>query len=159
MKTSQPSPSARRFASIAITMHCVPNRSAHRWSVAGSRTAALFIETLSAPARSSSFTSSSVRTPPPTVSGMNTCSAVREITSSVAVAPLDGGGDVEEDQLVGALAVVVPGHLDRIAGVAHVLELRALHDATAVDVEARDQALREHRRQPRMTWASFSVFS
>jgi hypothetical protein len=37
--------------------------------------------TLSAPARSRASTSSTARTPPPTVSGMNTLSAVRRIMS------------------------------------------------------------------------------
>ena len=124
-------------------MHCVPNRSAQRCSSAGSRTAAVLIATLSAPARSSSCTSSSRLTPPPTVSGMNTCSAVRAMTSSVAAASFDGGGDVEEDQLVAALAVVVGRELHRVAGVAELLEPRALHHAPAVDVEAGHDALGE----------------
>ena len=57
----------------------------HGREVAGPRveTAALLIATLSAPARSNVLTSSSVRTPPPTVSGMNTCSAVRRTTSII----------------------------------------------------------------------------
>ena len=44
---------------------------------AGSRTAAEFSETLSAPAASTARMSSSVRSPPPMVNGMKTCSAVR----------------------------------------------------------------------------------
>ena len=47
----------------------------------GSASAALLIDTLSAPCVSSRATSDSLRTPPPTVSGMNTCSAVRRTTS------------------------------------------------------------------------------
>ena len=39
------------------------------------------------------------------------------------------GGDVEEDQLVGALGVVALGQLDRIAGVAQADEVGALDDA------------------------------
>jgi phosphoribosylformimino-5-aminoimidazole carboxamide ribonucleotide (ProFAR) isomerase len=50
-------------------------------------TAALFTLTLSAPAASNACTSSSSLTPPPTVRGMKTCSAVREITSIVAARP------------------------------------------------------------------------
>jgi hypothetical protein len=68
---------ARARASTESTTHCDPNRSARRVSSAGSATAAVFTPTLSAPARSSSRPSSTERTPPPTVSGMNTCSAVR----------------------------------------------------------------------------------
>ena len=44
-------------------------------------TAAVLTPTLSAPARNRRSTSSTVRTPPPTVSGMKTCSAVRRTTS------------------------------------------------------------------------------
>ena len=54
-----------------------------------------------------------------------------------------GGGDVEEGQLVGALGVVEPGELDGVAGVAELLEVHALDDAAAVDVEARDDPDRE----------------
>ena len=49
-------------------------------------------------------------------------------------------GDVEEGQLVGALAVVGLGQLDRVAGVAQVLEVDALDDPAGVDVEAGDDA-------------------
>ena len=49
--------------------------------VAARCTAAVLIETLSAPASSSLRMSSTVRTPPPTVSGMKHCSAVRRTTS------------------------------------------------------------------------------
>ena len=47
-----------------------------------SATAAVLIDTLSAPARSRLRMSSTVRTPPPTVTGMKHCSAVRRTTSS-----------------------------------------------------------------------------
>ena len=48
--------------------------------------------------------------------------------------------DVEEDELVGALAVVERGQLDRIAGVAQIDELDALDDAAAGHVEAGNDA-------------------
>ena len=51
--------------------------------------AAVFTDTLSAPARSRTSTSATVRTPPPTVSGMKTCSAVRRTTSSIVARPDD----------------------------------------------------------------------
>ena len=54
------------------------------------------------------------------------------------------GGDVEEDELVGALGVVALGQLDRVARVAQADEVRALDDAAGVDVEARDDALQDH---------------
>ena len=52
--------------------------------------------------------------------------------------------DVEEDELIGALAVVERRQLDRIARVADVDETRALHDAARVDVHAGDHALVVH---------------
>jgi hypothetical protein len=80
----------RRRASTDSTTHCDPNRSAASPSSSGRATAAVLSETLSAPARSSRSTSATLRTPPPTVSGMNTCSAVRRTTSyMVSRPPLD----------------------------------------------------------------------
>jgi hypothetical protein len=52
------------------------------------------------------------------------------------VAVLVAGGDVEEGELVGARGVVDPGLLDRVAGIAQVDELHALHHAAVLDVEA-----------------------
>ena len=60
-------------------------------------------------------------------------------------APVDRRGDVQEDELVGADVGVALGELDRIADVAQRLEAHALDDAAARDVEARDQALLDHR--------------
>ena len=95
------------------------------------------------------------RMPPPIVNGMNTSSAVRRASSTIVSRASWRRGDVEEDELVRALGVVARGQLDRIAGVAQVDEVDALHDAALVDVEARDHAL-EHascrstcRRAPR----------
>ena len=63
-------------------------------------------------------------------------------------------GDVEEDQLVGALGVVGAGQLDRVAGVAQVDEVDALDHAAGVDVEARDHADGDgHGVQPRQRGA------
>ena len=53
-------------------------------------------------------------------------------------------GDVEEDELVSALAVVVGGQLDRVAGVAQLHELDALDHAALVDVQARDDSAQQH---------------
>ncbi len=89
--TSNPldGPGERR-ASTDRTMHCEPNRSAASDSSSGRAIAAVLSETLLAPARSSRSTSATLRTPPPTVSGMNTCSAVRRTTSyMVSRPPLD----------------------------------------------------------------------
>ena len=79
-----------RRASTDSTTHCDPNRSAASASSSGRAMAAVLSDTLSAPARSSRSTSATLRTPPPTVSGMNTCSAVRRTTSyMVSRPPLD----------------------------------------------------------------------
>ena len=79
--TSQPEPSSRRLASIASTTHCDPKISAQRVISAGSASAEELTDTLSAPWESSSCMSSTERTPPPTVRGMKTWSAVRATTS------------------------------------------------------------------------------
>ncbi len=76
-------PSITRRASTDSTTHWAPNLRDASVSSSGRVMAAVFRETLSAPARSSRLTSSTDRTPPPTVSGMNTCSAVRRTTSNM----------------------------------------------------------------------------
>jgi hypothetical protein len=60
------------------------------------------------------------------------------------VAALVRGGDVEEDQLVGTLRVVALGELHRVAGVTDVDEVRALDDATVVDVQTGNDPLQDH---------------
>ena len=100
--------------------------------------------TLSAPASSTAWASATERMPPPIVNGTKTLSAVRRASSTIVSRALVRGGDVEEDELVGALGVVALGQLDGVAGVADVDEVRALDDAAAVDVEARDDALELH---------------
>ena len=72
---------------MPTTTHWAPNVSDSRSIRAGSATAALLTLTLSAPTRSSDRASSRVRTPPPTVSGMKTCSAVRATTSTMVSRP------------------------------------------------------------------------
>ena len=68
---------------MATTMHWRPKTCAPASMSSGSRMAAVLIETLSAPAESSSRMSLTERTPPPTVSGMKTWSAVRSTTSII----------------------------------------------------------------------------
>jgi hypothetical protein len=75
------------------------------------------------------------------------------------LASLHRRGDVEEHELVRALRVVATRQLHRVARVAEALEPHALHDAAGVDVEAGDDPLGEHRRYPRITCDSLSVFS
>ncbi len=62
-------------------------------------------------------------------------------------ARLDARADVEEGELVGALGVVAPRHLDGVAGIAQVDEVHALDHAARGDVETGDDALGEsHER-------------
>ena len=84
--------------------------------------------------------------PPPIVNGMKTSSAVRRASSTIVSRSLVRGGDVEEDELVGALGVVARGQLDRVAGVAEVDEVVPLTTRPGVDVEAGDDALEVHQR-------------
>ena len=60
-------------------------------------------------------------------------------------APLGRRGDVEEDELVGALGGVALGELGRIALVDEVDEPGALDDPAVGDVEARDDAPAQHQ--------------
>ena len=66
------------MASSPRTIHCEPNDSAPSFIRVGFSTAAVFIDILSAPARNIWCMSSIVRNPPPTVNGINTCSATFE---------------------------------------------------------------------------------
>src|SRR5690606_36978766 len=59
-------------------------------------------------------------------------------------AALDGGGDVEEHDLVRALGFVAHGELDGVAHVAQVHEAGALHDAAVTHVQAHAHALAQH---------------
>ena len=92
LKTSQPGPisiprasirfasaTERRFASIATTMHCAPYLAEAASITSGLAIAAELKLVLSAPAFKRRRTSSTVRTPPPTVSGMKTCDATASI--------------------------------------------------------------------------------
>ena len=67
--------------------------------------------------------SSTVRTPPPTVSGMKQRSAVAAHHVEDDVAVLVAGGDVEEGELVGAGRVIGDRRRDRIARVAQIDEI------------------------------------
>ena len=55
-----------------------------------------------------------------------------------------GGGDVEQDDLVGTGGGVAVGELGGVAGVDDVEELDAFDDAAGADVEAGDDALSQH---------------
>ncbi len=62
-------------------MHWAPNWRDISVSISGRSTAAVFTETLSAPAMSSAAASSMRRTPPPTVSGMESSARTRRTVS------------------------------------------------------------------------------
>ena len=74
-------------ASTLATTHWLPNFSAISRTSSGRVTAAELTATLSAPASSSARASSTLRTPPPTVSGMKQTSAVRRTMSSSVPRP------------------------------------------------------------------------
>ena len=88
--------------------------------------------------------SSTVRTPPPTVSGMKQASAVRVTTSKMVSRFSWLAVMSRKQQLVGAGRVIGDRRLDRIAGVAQIDEVDALDDAAVLDVEAGDDADLEH---------------
>ena len=141
--TSHSPHSGLNLASIATTMHCAPNSRAPSAIRSGLSTAAVLMPILSAPARSSRFMSSTCATPPPTVNGIVTFSAVRRTTSTI-VAALPRSGDVEEHQLVRPFPVVQRRQLHRIAGVAQIDEIDAFHDPAVFHVQARDDPFRQH---------------
>ena len=123
---------------MATTMHCAPNSSAiSRYELGSCDRRGVDRDLVGAGAEQAAGVVD-VRMPPPTVNGMNTSSAVRRDDVDHRVALVGRRGDVEEDELVGALGVVARRELDRIAGVAQVDEVDALDDAAPVDVEARD---------------------
>ena len=76
-QTSQPAPA--RLASMASTTACAPRASASVVRRPGSRTAAVFTVTLSAPASTTARASERSRIPPPAVSGMDNSRAARRI--------------------------------------------------------------------------------
>ena len=112
-------PAARR-ASTESTSTWLPNRSAISATSSGRWIAAVLTATLSAPARSSRSTSSTAADSPADGQRDEHLLGGARDDLQRGRAALVGGGDVEEGQLVGALGVVHPGQLDRVAGVAQV---------------------------------------
>ena len=130
---------------MASTTHWAPKTSASSESSSGRATAAEFTETLSAPASSTAWASS---TRPHAAADRErdehvVGAAAGQLRHGVAL--LVRGGDVEEDDLVGALVLVADRELHRVAGVADVHELHALDDAALVHVEAGDHASQQHQ--------------
>ena len=77
--------------------------------------------------------------------------------STIVSRSSDRRGDVQEHDLVGALAVVPGGQLDRIAGVDQIDEVDALDHPAGVDVETRDHPHRPHAEPPSASIASVRV--
>ena len=73
--------------------------------------------------------------------------AAHHVVERVAI--VGRGGDVEKAQLVGAFAVVEARLLDRIAGIDQIDEIDALDDAAVLDVETGDDAHLQHRSRLR----------
>ena len=92
--------------------------------------------------------SSRLRMPPPTVTRHEADLGRPADDVQDDPAPLVAGRDVEEDQLVGPFLLVARGDLDRVARVAEVDEVRPLHHAAFVDVEAGDDPLGQHCAVP-----------
>ena len=89
--------------------------------------------------------SATVRTPPPTVSGMKARRAVRSTMSRSVPATFGGRRDVQEDEFVGALGRIALGELGRVALIDEVHEARALDDAAVGDVQAGDDPPAQHQ--------------
>ena len=123
---------------MATTTHWLPNSSASSATSSGRSTAAVLTPTLSAPARNSRRASSTRAHAAADGEGDEHLlgRAGHHVDHGPAV--VGRGGDVEEDELVGALGVVAAGQLDRVAGVEEVGEPHALDHPAGVDVEAGD---------------------
>ena len=130
------------------TMHWLPNRRAAWRTNSGLRQAAELIETLSLPAFEQG--ADVVEGADAAADGQRHEHHFGRAADHVEddVAALVAGRDVEEDQLVGPFLLVARGHLDRIAGVAEVEEIRSLDDPAPVHVEAGNHPFGEHRRRP-----------
>ena len=102
------------------------------------------IETLSAPAFNKSRISASERTPPPTVNGMKTVSAVRVTTSSRIPRPSWLAVISRKVISSASWASYICATSTGVARVDVVDVLYALHDAALVDVQAGDDPLQEH---------------
>ncbi len=104
------------------------------------------MEILSAPARRISRKSSTVRMPPPTVTGTKTSRQVRRTTSAIVsrLKQIARRGNVEKYDLVRALLRIELRKLDRVACVAQTDEIHALDHAAVLDVQTGDNAFCQH---------------
>jgi hypothetical protein len=112
---------------------------------------------LSAPASKMAPASVKVRKPPPTVNGMKSCWAVFSHRFQQRGSFLVCRCNVEQYDFVRACGAVGGSKFRRIARIAQVHELRALHDASGVHVKTSDDAFGQHLRPDLFT--SFAVKS
>ena len=140
---------SRFAASIAITQHCRPNRSAISVRSSGRSTAAVLTETLSAPASSRCQASSTVAHA--AADGERDRQHLAHPPHRLVLVPaaLGRGRDVEDDDLVAARVLVEPaparpGRRHRAGPGTH-----ALDDAAVADVEAGDDARGQHQPSSR----------
>ena len=127
-----------RRASTDNTSTWLPNWRVISVITGGRWMAPVLIATLSAPARSSRSTSRTEHTPPPTVSGMNTVSAVRRTTSKVVSRP---SAEAEMSKKVSSSAPsasYAAAELHRVAGVPQIDEVDALDHSAVVHIQAGD---------------------
>ena len=61
------------------------------------------------------------------------------------VTPVAGGSDVQKSQLVGTLFVVASSNLYRVARIAQSQKVNAFDNASAGDIETRDDSFGEHQ--------------
>ena len=57
----------------------------------------------------------------------------------------NGGGDVEEDQLIGAFITVSCAELDGVAGIAEIQEMDAFDNTVVFNIETRDDSFCKHQ--------------
>ncbi len=129
---------------MASTTACAPNSRLSSVISSGRRTAAVLTETLSAPdmqdaARIRHRADAAAHGQRDEDLARGARHHVRHDLAGVA-----GGGDIEEDQLVGAVAVVAVGQFHRVARIAQVDEVDALDHAPAGDVETGNDAFGQH---------------
>ncbi len=99
--------------------------------------------------------SSTVRMPPPTVSGMKRFSAVFATTSTIVARPSLDAVMSRKTEFVRALRVIRHGAFDRVARVAQIEKFGALHHASIGDVETGNDAFCQHEftsRAARSGW-------
>ena len=126
------------------TMHWLPNRRAAWRTNSGLRQAAELIETLSRPGvqQRPDVVDRADSTPHGQGHEDHLGRAADHVEHDVAA--FVAGRDVEKDQLVGPFLLVPRGHLDRIAGIAEIEEIRSLHHPPAIHVEAGNHAFGKH---------------